>query len=125
MSYQNTDPITLAKQAEQDLNSYQAKTGRGDASVSTEESGINATQASRFPGGGVTYGSAATGREIPPEDGGGVQRGTGKTTKDYDFEGPGIGGPEDRAVKFAEDHGGSDDAVRANVREGPRGERKA
>ncbi|KAK7545834.1 hypothetical protein IWX50DRAFT_653366 [Phyllosticta citricarpa] len=125
MDYRNADPAVLAKQAEQDLNSYQAKTGRGDASVTTEESGVNATQASRFPGAHVTYGSAATGREIPPEEGGGVQRGTGKTTKDYDFEGPGIGGPEDRAARFAEEHGGSDDAVRAPVREGPRGEGKA
>lgn len=71
----------------------------------------------------MTYGSAATGREIPPEAGGGIQRGTGKTTKDVDFEG--YGGPEDKAARFAEEHGGSDDAVRAHVAQGPRGERKA
>jgi hypothetical protein len=66
--------------------------------VTAKESGVDAAVENKFPGADVTYGSAATGREIPPEQGGGLQRGTGRITKGVDFEKGEAGeGPEDVA----------------------------
>lgn len=46
------------------------------------ESGVDSFATNRFPGGGVQYGSAASGagsnREIPAEEGGGLNRQTGR-----------------------------------------------
>jgi hypothetical protein len=73
------------------------------------ESGIDATAENKFPG------SSTTGREIPFEQGGGQQRGTGRMMKDADFaKGAGVEGPEVLARRRAEEEPGSDD-IRGNV----------
>ncbi|KAN0108462.1 hypothetical protein V8E51_008204, partial [Hyaloscypha variabilis] len=103
------DPLAAAKQAERDLNSYQAKQGLNNNSDSTLESGVNSAVTSRFPGATVTYGSAASGqgdnREIPVEEGGSIGR-DGQLTKARDFEG--VGGPEDKERLEREVTGGDD-----------------
>lgn len=66
----------------------------------------------RFPGSTAEYGSTVTGREIPPEQGGGVQKGTGRPTKDYDFDQGRAGqGPDDVAQERAQEYGGDQDVV--------------
>ncbi|KAM3075215.1 hypothetical protein ACMFMG_007336 [Clarireedia jacksonii] len=109
-SYENKDPLELAKQAEADLNSHAAKHGVASTSDSANESGVNQGVESKFPGASVTYGSAASGagdnREIPVEEGGDIGA-NGQPTKARDFEGP--GGPEDKARIAAETRGGDDD----------------
>ncbi|OCL01787.1 hypothetical protein AOQ84DRAFT_328463, partial [Glonium stellatum] len=111
------DPLTIAKQAEEDLNSYPAKTGC-DASLNTAvESGVDETVRNKSSGASVIYGSGASGagdnREIPLEEGGDINPRTGKPYKARDFEGP--GGPEDKQRLHARANPGDDDA-RANVR---------
>jgi hypothetical protein len=61
----------------------------------------------------VTIGSTGAGdnREIPEEEGGGVDSKTGKTLKAKDFDGP--GGPEEKAAIAADVRGGDED-VKAN-----------
>ncbi|KAI9805632.1 MAG: hypothetical protein M1833_005124 [Piccolia ochrophora] len=108
------DPLAAARAAERELNSHEAKVGHG-VSDSANESGVDAAAVNRFPGASVTVGPAASGREIPPEQGGDVRRDTGQPTKDRDFEGE--GGPETKA-KIAEEERGGDDSVRGNVRQG-------
>ncbi|EEP76152.1 predicted protein [Uncinocarpus reesii 1704] len=90
----------LAKEAERDLNSYQAKQGVGpkSTSIKADESGVNADVERRFPGSEVKYGSAATtgtgdNRPIPEEEGGRYDD-RGRLSKAKHFEGP--GGPEDK-----------------------------
>lgn len=83
------------------------------------ESGVDASAEHKFPGSEVTYGSAASGagdnREIPSEEGGAQQRGTGRMTKAGDFDQGEAGeGPEDVARRREQDNSGSDD-VRANL----------
>ncbi|KAF2655431.1 hypothetical protein K491DRAFT_692896 [Lophiostoma macrostomum CBS 122681] len=120
------DPLTIAKEAERDLNSEAAKKGHDanvsarhgkGASDSTLESGVDESVRNKFPGADVTYGSAASGagdnREIPLSEGGDLDPRTGKPYKAKDFEG--LGGPEDKDRKYAEEQGGNDD-VRGNVR---------
>ncbi|KAI9707995.1 MAG: hypothetical protein M1820_004414 [Bogoriella megaspora] len=122
------DPLTIAKQAEQDLNSHAAKHGHDanlsrqhgkGASDSTAESGVDESVRQKFPGADVTYGSAASGagdnREIPLEEGGEINPVTGQPTKARDFEGP--GGLADKARLLEETNPGSDD-VQSNVRQG-------
>ncbi|TVY34083.1 hypothetical protein LOCC1_G007864 [Lachnellula occidentalis] len=115
MSYSDKDPLAAAKQAERELNSHQAKQGHG-GSDSANESGVDASVESRFPGASVVYGSAASGaggnREIPPEEGGDITE-SGQPTKARDFEGE--GGPEDKRARDASDRGG-EDGVDAPVR---------
>ena len=113
-----------------------------------EESGVNEAVTTKFPGSEVKVGSAASGagdnREIPLDEGGDIDRKTGRyvgtwkylpnmvlliskfnvlhrPTKARDFEGE--GGPEDKAALYAEANPGSDD-VGSNVRQQkePRGE---
>ncbi|KAF2274421.1 uncharacterized protein EI97DRAFT_435256 [Westerdykella ornata] len=114
--YKNTDPIKLAKQAERDLNSQQAKGEQRGMSDSTTESGVDASATRKFPGADVTYGSAASGtgdnREIPESEGGGVDA-RGRPYKAGDFEG--LGGPEDKVKAYAAQQPGDDD-VRSNVK---------
>ncbi|KKY20449.1 hypothetical protein UCDDS831_g04791 [Diplodia seriata] len=119
--YKGQDINKLAEQAEANLNSHALKTGQ-TASTSTEESGVDVARAEEFPGAEVRYGSAATGREIPVEDGGSFQKGTGRPTKDYDFEGP--GGPEDKRRQYREENPGNAD-IMENVRQAPGREPKA
>ncbi|KAF2873532.1 hypothetical protein BDV95DRAFT_605032 [Massariosphaeria phaeospora] len=111
----STDPLTVAKQAERDLNSHEAKTGHA-GSQSTTDSGIDTSATTNFPSATATYGSAASGagdnREIPESEGGGLNA-RGQPTKARDFEG--AGGPDDKARIRAADKGGEDD-VAANVK---------
>ncbi|KAM5436821.1 hypothetical protein McanMca71_001938 [Microsporum canis] len=65
-----------AYQAERDLNSYQAKTGRRkDISDTTQDTGVDAGVENKFPGSQVRVGPGSTAsgsdnRVIPPEEGG-------------------------------------------------------
>jgi hypothetical protein len=73
MSSSGDEKQNVAYQAESDLNSYQAKTGTGKTS-SSDESGVDSTVESRFPGSEVKYGddlvtNAGYNRHIPPEGG--------------------------------------------------------
>ncbi|KAI5203515.1 hypothetical protein E4T42_08035 [Aureobasidium subglaciale] len=124
--YQGQDPIKLATQAEQDLNSHTAKHGHDanlsskhghGASDSTTESGVDESVRNKFPGADVTYGSAASGagnnRDIPLSEGGDINPSTGKLYKAGDFEG--AGGPETKADIHRENAGGNDE-VRSNIR---------
>jgi len=108
MSYDSKDPLAAAKQAERELNSHQAKQG-SSKSDSTNESGVDSSVESHFPGASVTYGSAASGagdnREIPVEEGGDIGK-NGQPTKARDFEG--VGGPEDKAEIERRNKGGED-----------------
>lgn len=68
----------------------------------------------KFPGSTAEYGSKVSGagdnREIPEEEGGGFQRGTGRPTKAGDFDQGEAGeGPEDIARKEAERRPGDQD----------------
>jgi len=121
-SYEGKDPLELAQQAERELNSHQSKSGTS-GSDSTNESGVDTSVESRFPGAKVTYGSAASGagdnREIPVEEGGDVMK-DGRTTKARDFEGQ--GGPEEKQALAMEERGG-DDGVENDVRRSIRARR--
>ena len=88
--YEGQDPMVLAKQAENDLNSHQAKHGYSSGESGTDhssyiclpswltclanESGVDTNVENKFPGAQVKYGSAASGagdnREIPVDEGG-------------------------------------------------------
>lgn len=105
--YQNADPLTLAKQAEHDLNSQAAKQGhnldhrsKGSHGASDSsaysilphkaradmdpalESGVDESVRNKFPGADVLYGSGASGagdnREIPLSEGGDLDPRTGQ-----------------------------------------------
>ena len=70
---------------------------------------------SKFAGATAVSGPESSGRTIPESEGGGIQRGTGKLTKDTDFDQGEPGeGPEDIAARDAATRGGDDD-VRNNV----------
>jgi len=123
--YKGQDPLDIAKQAEQDLNSHTAKHGHDanlssnhghGASDSTAESGVDESVRGKFPGADVQIGSTGSGdnRPIPVSEGGDIGA-NGRTTKAKDFEGE--GGPEDKARQYAEDNPGNDD-VRSNIRQG-------
>lgn len=86
-----------------------------------EESGIDTSVTNKFPGSTAEYGSKVSGagnnREIPPEEGGDVQKGTGRVTKAGDFDQGQAGeGPEHVAARYAQEQGGNDD-VRSNIRQ--------
>ena len=68
----------------------------------------------KFPGSTAEYGSKVSGagnnREIPPEEGGDIQRGTGRVTKAGDFEQGEAGeGPEDVSRRVANERAGHND----------------
>ncbi|KAI4756536.1 hypothetical protein E4T52_11401 [Aureobasidium sp. EXF-3400] len=129
--YQGQDPIKLATQAEQDLNSHAAKHGKGGsdstsrASTTCEniltlpsvanESGVDESVSNKFPGADVTVGGtgASNNISIPESEGGDINPSTGKLYKAGEFEG--AGGPETKAQIHRENDGGDDD-VRSNVR---------
>ncbi|MCJ1457547.1 hypothetical protein MMC28_007915 [Mycoblastus sanguinarius] len=145
-NYTNQDPLAIAHQAERDLNSHAAKHGISTADSGNlpilpfphpaprtpnkkptnqlthekaTESGIDTNATARFPGSSVKVGSAASGREIPVDEGGeliskaGEKGGSGHPTKAKDFEGP--GGPETKQAIYEAVNPGNDD-VRSNVR---------
>ncbi|KAI5359536.1 hypothetical protein Slin15195_G071630 [Septoria linicola] len=106
------DPLEIAKQAERDLNTQEAKGNTKNASDSVNDSGINEAATTKFPGATVKVGGQ---REVPLEEGGSIKKETGQVTKQEDFEGP--GGPEDKAAIDAANRGGDND-IRENVRQG-------
>ncbi|CAO2650204.1 Nn.00g014960.m01.CDS01 [Neocucurbitaria sp. VM-36] len=116
--YKNTNPLKVAEQAERDLGSDAAIKGHG-GSDSTRESGIDESVTSKFAGSTVEYGSGASGqgnnRDIPLSEGGDLNPKTGQPYKAGDFSRGGVGAPEARDQKYAENHGGEDD-VRGNIR---------
>ena len=68
----------------------------------------------KFPGSTAEYGSKVSGagnnREIPPEEGGDIQRGTGRVTKAGDFDQGEAGeGPEDVSRRVANERAGYND----------------
>lgn len=80
------------------------------ASLVARESGIDQSVTEKFPGSTAEYGEAVGGRKIPPEQGGGYQKGTGKMTTAEDFDQGAAGeGPEDVARERAVNYGGEDD----------------
>ncbi|KAK5081311.1 hypothetical protein LTS08_004494 [Lithohypha guttulata] len=123
--------LDIAAKAEQDLNSDRLKFGRQEGtgfggkdtkggSTSTDESGIDQSVTNKFPGSTAEYGSHTSGagnnRDIPPSEGGDIQKGTGRMTKAGDFDQGEAGeGPEDIALRKQEELGG-DDSVRGNVK---------
>ncbi|EXJ94600.1 hypothetical protein A1O1_02996 [Capronia coronata CBS 617.96] len=128
--YKGQDLLDIAAKAEQDLANPKLKHGAQDGgfggktvpggSVSTVESGIDQSVTNKFPGSTAEYGSKVSGagnnREIPPEEGGGIQKGTGRPTKAGDFDQGEAGeGPEDISAKYAAENPGNDD-VRSNIR---------
>ena len=98
--YEGQDPIAIAKQAERDLNSHQAKHGISTADSSKKtplhtpslsraypantslspptatDSGVDTSVTNKFPGSTIKVGSAASGagdnREIPIDEGGDI-----------------------------------------------------
>jgi len=86
-----------------------------------DESGIDQSADNKFSefGAQSNYGSSVSGagnnRDIPPEEGGDIQKGTGRMTKagDFDQGAPGEG-PEDVSKRQAQAYGG-DDSVRDNI----------
>ncbi|OJD14578.1 hypothetical protein AJ78_05096 [Emergomyces pasteurianus Ep9510] len=108
-----------AYQAERDLNTYQAKTGRGQEGVSDSaaESGVDANVEYKFPGSQVKYGPGATAsgsdhRIIPPEEGGRYDD-RGHLTKGKDFLGQ--GGPEDKMRMETENRPGDQDTATGHM----------
>ncbi|POS79041.1 hypothetical protein DHEL01_v202555 [Diaporthe helianthi] len=99
----------IAKDAERDLNSYQAKQGLNNFSV--EDAGVDSIVENKFPVAEVKVGTeistnAGYNRRIPPEEGGELDD-RGRQTTGKDFEG--IGGPEDKIAQAERDHGGHND----------------
>ena len=78
------------------------------------ESGIDQGVTQKFPGSTAEYGSHVSGagnnRDIPPQEGGDIQKGTGRLTKagDFDQGAPGEG-PEDVSRRLATERGGDND----------------
>ncbi|PGH12230.1 hypothetical protein AJ79_04410 [Helicocarpus griseus UAMH5409] len=104
-----------AYQAERDLNTYQAKTGRAQKGVSdtTAESGVDANVENKFPGSEVKYGPGSTAsgsdhRIVPPEEGGRTDD-RGHLTKGKDFLGK--GGPEEKLQEATENRPGDQDTA--------------
>lgn len=73
MAPSNEELNRIAKQAEVDLNSYQAKQGLNNKSV--EGAGVDSGVETKFPGAEVKYDTdlstnASYNKRIPPEEGG-------------------------------------------------------
>ncbi|KAK8048378.1 hypothetical protein PG994_010108 [Apiospora phragmitis] len=101
----------VAEQAERDLNSQEAKTGRGKQSVN-DEAGVDTRVENKFPGADVKYGAdlstnAGYNKRIPPEEGGELDA-RGRQTRGEHFEG--VGGPEHKLERQQRDLGGYDNA---------------
>ncbi|KAI1213103.1 uncharacterized protein F4807DRAFT_311458 [Annulohypoxylon truncatum] len=100
----------IADQAEQDLNTYDAKTGSHKTS-SQDDAGVDTRAEKKFPGAEVRYGTdvstnAGYNKRIPPEEGGDVDA-RGRQTRGQHFEGE--GGPQEKVERQARDFGGSNE----------------
>ncbi|PSR78450.1 hypothetical protein BD289DRAFT_376679 [Coniella lustricola] len=96
MAPSNEELNRIAKQAEIDLNSYQAKTGSNNKSA--DNVGVDSGVESKFPGAEVKYDdelstNASYNKRIPPEEGGELDA-RGRQTRGEHFEGK--GGPESK-----------------------------
>ncbi|GAB1312512.1 hypothetical protein MFIFM68171_02722 [Madurella fahalii] len=91
----------IAHQAEQDLNTYQAKTGAGKGrATGLEDFGVNDLVEDKFPGASVKVGedlvtNRGYNRRIPGDEGGDVDE-TGRFIRGSAYEGS--GGPEDKTA---------------------------
>ncbi|KAJ4267569.1 hypothetical protein NW762_003677 [Fusarium torreyae] len=108
----------IAKQAEQDLNTYQAKTGAGRPQ-DVDNAGVNPLAENKFEGAEVQFGddlntSASYNKRIPPSEGGAVDD-KGRSARGQHYEGE--GGPLDKLSKANDERGGynDNDVVGANV----------
>ncbi|KAL9610872.1 MAG: hypothetical protein Q9167_004446 [Letrouitia subvulpina] len=85
--YEGQEPLAIAQKAEREVNSYQAKQGLNNDSLSATESGVNESVTSKFPGASLKYGSAASGagdnREIPVDEGGELLSKSGENAGQY------------------------------------------
>ncbi|KAF3769576.1 hypothetical protein M406DRAFT_335433 [Cryphonectria parasitica EP155] len=102
MAPTNEELNRIAKQAEVDLNSYQAKQGLNNSSV--DDAGVDTGVENKFPGAEVKYGSelstnASYNKRIPPEEGGELDD-RGRQTRGTHFEG--TGGPESKFEETGE-----------------------
>ncbi|KAL0569222.1 hypothetical protein V5O48_012748 [Marasmius crinis-equi] len=117
----------IARQAEADLNSYQAKTGTGQKGA-TDAPGVDSHVEKKFPGAQVTTGDglstgASYNKRIPPSEGGELDDRSRRAlkpsqTRDSHFEG--AGGPVDEIREtYADQPGRNDnDVVPAGVPHG-------
>ncbi|KAK7987538.1 hypothetical protein PG989_007853 [Apiospora arundinis] len=101
----------VAQQAERDLNTYEAKTGRGKQGVN-DEAGVDTRVENKFPGAEVRYDEDLStnrgyNKRIPPEEGGELDA-RGRQTRGEHFEG--VGGPEQKYERQQRDLGGYDNA---------------
>jgi len=88
------------------------------AAFPATESGIDTSVTRKFPGSTAEYGSHVSGagdnRDIPVEEGGDIQKGTGRLTKARDFDQGEAGeGPEDILKKREDENPGSDEFGRS------------
>ncbi|KIL85048.1 hypothetical protein FAVG1_11476 [Fusarium avenaceum] len=110
----------IAKEAEQDLNTYQAKTGNARPQ-DVGGAGFNAYAENKFEGAHVEFGdelstNAGYNKRIPPSEGGIVDdKGRQATGQLYEGE----GGPLDKLSRANDERGGNNDndVVGANVKQ--------
>ena len=82
------------------------------------DTGVDESVTSKFPGSTVEYGSGGSNnRTLPESEGGSTNPATGKPYKQGDFAHGGVGAPEAKAEGYAKNHGGEDD-VRGNTVDG-------
>ncbi|KAI9155472.1 Protein BTN1 [Paramyrothecium foliicola] len=112
----------IAKQAEADLNTYQAKTGNARAQ-GLDDAGVNSFAEKKFENASVEYGdelstNAGYNKRIPPSEGGELDD-RGRQTRGEHFEGQ--GGPEEKLARANYDAGGNNDndVVPANITKVP------
>jgi hypothetical protein len=100
----------IAKQAEKDLNTYQAKTGAARPN-DVENAGVNPYVEKKFEGAHVEFGdelstNAGYNKRIPPSEGG-ITDDKGRQARGELYEG--TGGPLDKLEKANEERGGDND----------------
>ncbi|KAL4723608.1 hypothetical protein ACLX1H_009246 [Fusarium chlamydosporum] len=100
----------IAKQAEQDLNTYQAKTGAARPN-DADNAGVNPMAENKFEGAHVEFGdelstNAGYNKRIPPSEGG-ITDDKGRQTRGQHYEGE--GGPLDKLEKANDERGGNND----------------
>ncbi|KAK7415717.1 hypothetical protein QQX98_005630 [Neonectria punicea] len=105
-----TDFEQIAKQAETDLNTYQAKTGNARPQ-GLDDAGVNATAERKFDDANVEYGDELStnrgyNKRIPPSEGGTLDD-RGRQTRGEHFEGE--GGPEEKVSQSYQEQGGQND----------------
>ncbi|KAF4493784.1 hypothetical protein FAGAP_10081 [Fusarium agapanthi] len=114
----------IAKEAEMDLNTYQAKTGNARPQ-DVEGAGVNPHAENKFESAQVEFGdelstNAGYNKRIPPSEGG-ILDDKGRQARGQHYEGE--GGPLDKLSKANDERGGynDNDVVGANVGRNPPG----